>query len=368
MPCCFAHRTHSRTPPRRDVTTVGTLWREAKRQVTLRNALTLAHDNFALNFTEDVHFLTVDKTTAEVGLICRDVLNRVTKTLGDRLKKKRNEHILLGLVKIIAEKELGDRRLVRDVLEKLFLLSGYINREILLFQHRYLSPSIAQLLNTEEKTKLFNKQEYILSQVCGWKFPNTKMCNPFNLSPYYVDLPFEKTWFDSTSHLMREALFKQKDSNLVLLLLRHGVHPSCVYLWPISFVMDLRQSIHKEWNIPLKPNLDTCATFEFEVIRYFCRARHYVGIHLIEPKERGSMSLGVPIDMTCDSVLLMSAETAGIQPPVVPLDRSIIPSPLKHQCRLTVRKSLLLADNLPRGLTHLHLPQRLINYVNLLDD
>ena len=51
--------------------------------------------------------------------------------------------------------------------------------------------------------------------------------------------------------------------------------------------------------------------------------------------------------------------------PFISTDRLVEPSSLQHQCRLSIRQALLLADNLPRGIHQLPLPNGMKNCIDL---
>lgn len=285
--------------------------------------------------------------------IARDIVRFVTSSTAEA-KRDVNRMLLLEVVDILATYQPDDRDIVRLVLGTLYSLRRVVDREVFLFNHT----NRAELDDVTRR-----KTAYMLRAVAGWRLPADEQWKP-GMGAYFLDLPMTTTkdTVGSTQPiLIYQALYHLQDAQLVLDILRCGVYPSCFYMWPICMHIDLCLLYHRN-GIDHRSQL----TIHTTLLRYFCRARHYIYPHVIvhgsdffvgQLQQRAG-------DIDVDDLLLLTPEVLSLLPP----DRCKHASSLKHQARLAIRQVLLRNDNLPRGIQQLKLPQVIRDYVNLLCD
>ena len=290
---------------------------------------------------------------------------RIHRTLAKDAKKNRNRKLLLRSIMLLLGEKTDNTALVRQCLTSLYAVSHYIDREVFLFEHHkennleYL-PDMCKIYIKQRRTE-------ILRHIGGWRVPNRA---PWNVDhdmmrpELYLELPYRRAHNLSNSHLMAEALYREQDPELALMLLRHGVPASFLYLWPVCILIDLKETLHSGLGISKATRENQIAVSEeAKMIRYFCRARHYVQIHLIlTPHDRDIQNLAGADNF--DNYLMLPPVALAI----VPKDRYECPSSLMQQCRLCVRKRLLDTDHLPAGIQRLPLPKLIRNFIDLLED
>ena len=262
--------------------------------------------------------------------------------------------VLLEMLDVCASHALNDRSLVREILTALYWVTGRIERDVLYWD---CDVSHNQAHCTQERLK----RQYVLEQVAGWAIdPTQQPWNRNTQANYYLDLPFAKAPGQpghSETQIISDALYHKQDPQLVLCLLRHGVQASCLYLWPVAMTLDLRLTLHDE-----PCDTDQVSTWkEMEYIRYFNRARGNYTIQVVKGEESDNISLHQP---SYDDTLLLPSRVKDHIP-----DKSFRePVSLQHNCRLSIRRSLLVADNLPRGISQLPLPRTLTSFLDLEED
>ena len=111
--------------------------------------------------------------------------------------------------------------------------------------------------------------------------------------------------------IMAEALYRQQDPNFVLRLLQHGLQPSCLYLWPTCILIDLKFTINEFVTINEEEIMNTS---EALMVRYFCRARHYIHVHVVKTEERGESLANLPDGLAYDDILLVPPRAIIIVP------------------------------------------------------
>ena len=265
--------------------------------------------------------------------------------------------LLLEAVDLMATYNIGDRPLFRSILTQLFSFSSMIDREIFFFE-KARDVGVMAIGPCGIKGKFV----YTLNNVAGWKIPNVEpWSRPSGpLAEYYLELPFRRTQVVAATHLMAELMYRIQDSDAVLELLRHGATPSCVYLWPVVVMLDMRFSLEiADSPVRHQAILESC---EAKILRYFFRARSHVYLNSIQP--RGIPGTHVPPGVDYEDVLLIPGQLTFL----VPKDRYLNPASLQHICRLVIRRSLLDADSLPDGVYKLSLPFTIQSYVDLLSD
>ena len=161
---------------------------------------------------------------------------------------------------------------------------------------------------------------------------------------------------------MAEALYRLQDADLVLSLLRHGVRPSCIYLWPVSVMIDLHRIMAAD---PHNTNHPHPGSLELTVLRYFSRARTNFRLvpFNVDSDEQLSFKLNAD-DIAQDNTLLLPLSTFD----VIPEDRYKHPASLTHLARCQIRETLLRADGLPHAIRLLPLPTKLMDCIDLLVD
>lgn len=273
-----------------------------------------------------------------------------------RVHQEESRLLLLEVLDLMASHELDNRHFLRQVLTDLYQISLMLDREIFLFEEaKHEGP---MELAGEVKRKFV----YVLSHVAGWKLPDREpWIRPTSpMVDYYLDLPFRRANCNSATHLMAELLYRLQDSCSALDLLRHGASPSCIYLWPVIVMLDMKFSLREPFSVAEPGPIEE--SNEARMIRYFCRARRHVYLNAI----RGGEERGAPMPpgVNYEDVLLIPSSMMSL----IPEDRYLYPAKLQHQCRLTIRQSLLDADCVPRGIAQLSLPPILQRYVDLLED
>lgn len=215
--------------------------------------------------------------------------------------KKRNKQILLVLVDILATHRIQNRALVRHTLTMLFTISKCIDREIIFFEQS------EQTKPVKLDEKLLDKQKYMLEQTSGW----TVKGDPWNttIPSAYLELPFRRASSSANSNIMAEALYRQQDPNFVLRLLQHGLQPSCLYLWPTCILIDLKFTLETD-----STPEDIMESNEAIMVRYFCRARHFIHVHAVKTEERGESMSNLPSGVGYDDILLIPPKAVGIIP------------------------------------------------------
>lgn len=168
---------------------------------------------------------------------------------------------------------------------------------------------------------------------------------------------FQKAGGTGQISLLAEVLYRLQDIKLVLTLLRHGVMPSGVYLWPISIMIDFRYALTDK-DDPLTDN-----THEIQVLHIFCRAKRTFHILPFDSDDDNPFSLQEE-DLASENMLLLPSKAKHL----IPVDRYREPASLMQQCRCTIREVLLQTDNLPDGIRKLHVPRLIISYLDLLID
>ena len=329
-------------------------WKKAKQQIEDSKCPQIQFVNTFIYRTKEA----IASYALDTLQICKEIFAKVCKTKDCLEKSQRNRLLLLGVVDIMAYQGVDNRSLVREILTLLFQYSGCIDREVFMFEHADFI-DLKRLPESERET-LKRKQSYILQNICGWKLPLESPWIDYTTIRYYIELPFRRPNSDAKSHLMAEALYRQNDPELVLMLLRHGIHPSCLYLWPICILIDLKQTTSR-LTLTTENIQQLC---EAKIVRYFCRVRHYIRVQTVATEDRHASIASLPIDISYDDVLLLPPKTEYL----VPEDRQSVPSKLRHQCRLAIRMSLLEADYLPLGIKSLPLPVYLKEYIDLAYD
>lgn len=265
--------------------------------------------------------------------------------------------VLLEMIDVCATQRLLDRQLVRDILSALYWISGKIDRNAL-FWDCQKEPSES---DTDLSKSLKNKQNYILEQVAGWAV-DTRV-KPFNRNaqanymPYYLELPFAREEGEdgtSETQALSDALYNKQDPDLVITLLRCGVQPSCLYLWPVAKTLDLRLAL-SDTDSP-----DIYDWKEMEYIRHFSKARSRFSLRVINGDNKKDERAPGEKPGYHDTLLVPSRVKKHI-----PESLFKNPASLKHQCRLFIRQILLLDDNLPAGISKLPLPRVMLKYLDL---
>ncbi|KAK2186574.1 hypothetical protein NP493_195g03014 [Ridgeia piscesae] len=283
--------------------------------------------------------------------VAKDVVRFVIGCTDDT-KRDVNRMLILELIDILASFRPDDRDTVRLVLGALYSVRRIVDREAFLFDH-------VDSGELDDVTR--RKTDYMLRAVAGWRLPAHEPWTP-GAGRYFLDLPMTtaKGAVGTTQPtLIYQALYHLQDAQLVLDVLRCGVHPSCFYLWAVCMHIDFCLL----WQ---RNGVDRQLVTDTTLLRYFCRARHYMHPHVI--RNGADVFIGQLLqragDIDIDDLLLLTADVQRFLPP----DRYIHASSLKHQCRLVIRHALLLSDNLPRGIEFLQLPPLVKDYVDLLYD
>ncbi len=325
----------------------------------------------------------IDQGQVTAEEMIRSLLNFVQSNNEDELKK-RNERVLLEAVDILVSYKSPDRNLFRRVLWESFRLTKYIDRSILYVDRPPQgdgNQEPATLCNTHvAEQRARERRDYVLEKVAGWRVDRE---DPVWDIPacvkYYLELPFQRkgTRLGHTQ-VLAEALYRFQDPELVLALLRHGATPSCIYLWPISIMLDFKYSLSdsaedsgtdsEDGENPNPRRQDALSdklrdSTEAIIIRYFCWARRHFVLHVVSPEEDGPETR-LPLGVCYDDILLLPPDAQSL----IPDDRYKSPAPLMHQCRLIIRQTLLEGDNLPRGIHRLQLPTLMKAYLDLLAD
>lgn len=319
-------------------------WSETKTSFAF---LTFNTEEFADYFITKVKKVFTEVFPEERIAVCREVLKIICRTKEYKVKIERNKYILFGLLHLLGDFQTSCRKVIRDILTILFIYSGHINREIFLFDR-------------EDRFTQCNKrrQVFMFQQVTGWRLPSKEPWTQCPSSDYYIDLPLRRSDNEANTQLMTEAIYHQRDPGLFLLLLQSGAVPSCLYLLPVCIILDFKLSL-----LDTMSDDPSYVSEESKIIRYFCRNRHYIQVHIVN-RDRNVFMANLPPNLSFDDVLLMSPISISLIPP----ERYKTASSLMHQSRLAVRKALLQADCLPHGIPVLGLPKTLEKYLNLEDD
>ena len=272
----------------------------------------------------------------------------------DRTSIKCTRLLLLEALDICASYLVPNRLLTRTILARLYSYNNKIDREVI-----YCEFNRSKFADRDIPTVFNRKLKYILDNVAGWRI--NCIDDDFYLSSrteYYLELPLmSRQGNDEESYIITDALYQHSDPSYVLLLLRHGMPASCVHLWPIIMSFDLRLTLSSDL---VDPEVSVSTWQEMRMLRYFCRARASFTVHVV----LGETEEKAPLMARYEDTLIVSPSVK----PYIPTDRYKHPASLQHHCRLTIRNSLLLADNLPRGIPTLSLPQVLKDFVDLLAD
>ena len=285
--------------------------------------------------------------------IAGDIVRFVTSSTGES-QRDVNRKLLLELTDILAWCQPDDRDVVRLVLSTLYSMRRTVDREVFLFSH-------GKFTKLDDDTR--RKTTYMLQAVAGWKLP-TNNAGKANVDTYFLDLPMTTTKDPIggiQSPLIHHAMYYLHDEQLVLDILRCGASPSCFYLWPVCMQIDMCLVWQRNGMTD-----DSQFTTHMAILRYFCRARHYIytritvdgaDVHIGELLQ-GVGGVGV------EDILLLTADVQRL----LPEERYKHASRLKHQARLAIRRVLFHNDRLPRGIQHLGLPQTMRDYIDLLSD
>ena len=267
---------------------------------------------------------------------------------------------MLDTITMLLNAKTSDRNLVRLCLKTLYFISGYIDRQLFMFEHHKLNSITG--LPAKSKAVARELREELMKHIGGWMVPNElPWSKSYDLDGpvLYLELPYRRAHNLTNSNLMAEALYREQDPEFVLLLLRHGFPPACLYLWPICVLIDFRIS-YQPGGLKIDRFPDDK---ESQMIRYFCRARHFINVQIANsPADREMVE--VSDETSLDQLLWTPPSVLSI----IPEDRHLHPSSLMHQSRLAIRKTLQENDNLPGGVSSLPFPKFLKRYVDLLED
>ena len=190
-------------------------------------------------------------------LLIQDVGKEMLDFVKDRPEfsnQEQNHQLLLEAVDLMATYKVDDRGTVREILKLLYNYSKFIDRAILLFECADEGADYSMDVKTKEK------RSYILENIAGWVVtPSDFPAAPFNTMGsdyYYIELPFRRACRNTNTHVMAEALYRLTDPELVLDLLRHGTFPSCLYLWPVAVMLDLKFAFNKLTESPIEEVLN----------------------------------------------------------------------------------------------------------------
>ena len=298
------------------------------------------------------------------------VEKRVQRTANDKLKNSRNRKLLTSVVTLLIDEKSENTALIRKLLTTLFGLSQFIDRELFMFEHH--KENCLDDLSSSDRQCVLERRTHLLTHLSGWQVPSAPPWNNelrMKQSKMYLEMPYRRSHNQANSHLMAEALYREQDPEFALLLLRHGLPPSFLYLWSVCILIDMKFTMNRahgfsdEMIVKAFSNSD-----EAKVIRYFSRARHFIKVHPVgaAPGERDwelEMRMFRAVDSYDD--FLVCPEVAL---PLIPIDRYLTPSRLAHQCRLRLRAHLLKHGRLPRDIYKLPLPESVRRYVDLLED
>lgn len=302
--------------------------------------------------------------------ICQQIHGHVSANLSEsESTTEENRLLLLEAVDIMAAKDVKNARsFFRDLLTLLFGISKIVDREVYLFDNSKVDGPV------EFDDECRAKMRYTLGNIAGWKLTT---CEPWigRLRPaappaeFYLDLPLRRVNSPASTHMMAEALFRLQDPEVILDLLRHGASPSCVYLWPVVVMMDLKLVMHGSVQsgaagtagaVPPEDAAILTKSREGRMIEYFCRARRNIYLNPIRATEAGSARM--PPGVNYEDVLLIPNQMTFL----VPEDLHKRPARLQQICRLVIRETLFESDCLPTGIYQLPIPAILHRYIDLL--
>ena len=353
------------------------IWNQAKAEsikaVKSAHKIAQCNDRFAEIFMEKLFKRCRCISEYPVGLedMTVQLKKRVQRTATDKLKRNRNRKLMTSIVTMLIDNNTENTLLVRDCLTTLYSISHFIDRELFLYEHH--KENNLDDLPAYYRHRLLERRKTLLRHLSGWEVPNAAPWNTeltIKDKKLYLDLPYRRSHNQANTHLMAEALYREQDPEFALLLLRHGVPASFFYLWSICILIDMKYSMNKHLTEKMGTNIRQLSILhsdEAKVIRYFCRARHYINVHPLPTGDSRDWELEMRMFMNVSSYEdFLVCPTIAL--PLIPEDRYKTPSRLMHQCRLRLRSHLFKHGRIPEDIYSLPLPASIQRYVDLLED